>query len=484
MHPLRLLPALLCLAAIAPTVSARAQDPFRLTVPAPEGFDRSAAQRATLAHLEALIRIDTRNPPGNELHAARYFEAVFRDVPGVETTLYESAPGRGHVVARLRAARPTARPLVVLGHMDVVGADSSRWETPPLEPTVRDGYLYGRGAIDNKGMLAAMTTAFVELARRRDRLDRDVIFLGTAAEEGGPGLGIDWLMQHHAGALGDPEFALNEGGRILLSDGAVRSVQIQTVEKISYNVQAVASGPSGHGSVPIPDNALAALARAVARVHDWRAPVGLNETTRLYFAGLALTESDPRVREAMERIAGATDPAEIEPAAAVLSEDPRYNAVLRAGASLTLMQGGIRSNVIPSEGTATFNVRILPGEDPHEILRMMEAAADEPQVSFRLLTALKRATPASPVDNGLYRALEQVALEMAPGAVVKPVMSTGATDATVLRQHGIPTYGILPMPMTAEDEARMHGDDERVPVDALGWGAEYVFRVLLRVASR
>jgi acetylornithine deacetylase/succinyl-diaminopimelate desuccinylase-like protein len=456
---------------------------YEVAAPAPDGYDREAAAAETLEHLRALIAIDTRNPPGNELEAARYFDGLFRDLPGVETHVHETAPGRANFVARLRAENPTDRPVIVMGHLDVVGADPAAWSTPPFEATIRGDYLYGRGAIDDKGMLAAAATVFRLLAEGEGELRRDVVFLGTADEETGGAQGIDALLRDRPELIDDAEFALNEGGRIRVGEGRVRTVNIQTVEKVPYNVVARASGPSGHGSVPLAENALAALARAVARVHEWRPPVRLNETTRLYFERLAEVEDDPRRREAMIGISRATDPHEIDRHARVLEEDALSNALLRTGASLTVLEGGFRSNVIPSEGEANFNVRILPEEEIEEVVREMQRVGGEPSVAFTLVGEPVDAVPeASPVDTDLFRAMERAAIRMAPEAVVMPFMSTGATDAQATRGAGIPTYGILPMPLPMEDELRMHGDDERVPVPALGWATEYLYRVLVDVA--
>lgn len=455
---------------------------WSVSAPPPAGFDRAAAQRTTEAHLRRLISLDTQNPPGNELLTARYFDSVFKSMPGVETHILLAAEGRANFVARVRATNPTKRPVLVMGHMDVVGADTAKWSTPPFEATIRDGYLYGRGAIDDKGPLAATAAAIAQLASQRDRLQRDIIFLGTAGEEGGPTVGVDWVLGSHGELLKDVEFALNEGGRIRVADGRVRTVNIQTTEKVYYTVVGTARGPSGHGSVPLPDNALAALARAAARVHAWKPPVRLNETTRLYFARLAEIEEDAEMKRAMQALTRpGADSAAIAAAAEVLSRDPLHNAVLRTGASLTILDGGIRSNVIPSEGTVTFNVRILPGEDIREVVREINRIAAEPQVTFALDGEPIEAPPVSPVGTDLFRAMESAAKTMAPSAVVIPFMSTGATDGAVLRANGIATYGILPFPLEMEDELRMHGDNERVPVQALGWAAEYLYRVLWQV---
>ncbi|HEV2130020.1 MAG TPA: M20/M25/M40 family metallo-hydrolase, partial [Longimicrobiaceae bacterium] len=398
----------------------QAQSPFEVRASAPAGFNRAEAQSATLTRLENLIRRDTQNPPGNELLTAQYFDSIFRGVPGIETHVLEVAENRANFVARLRATRPTKKPVLVMGHMDVVGADTARWDSPPFEPTIRDGYLYGRGAIDDKGMLAAAATALLQLARQRDRLQRDVIFLATAAEEGGPSLGIDWVVENHRDLIGDAEFALNEGGRMRVQDGRLRTVNIQTTEKVPYNVVATARGPSGHASVPLPENSLAALSRAVARVHEWRAAVRLNETTRLYFTRLAEIEQDPEMKRAMQQLSTASDTAAIREAAAVLSREPLHNAVLRTGASMTLLNGGIRSNVIPSEGTATFNVRILPGEDIREIVREMNRVGGEESVVFEYRGDPREDPLPSPVTTDLFRSMEEAARAMAPTTVVLP----------------------------------------------------------------
>jgi acetylornithine deacetylase/succinyl-diaminopimelate desuccinylase-like protein len=338
--------------------SLSAQSPYEVKSPPPAGFNRGDAQNDTETLLTRLIRIDTQNPPGNERAAAEYLASVLSPVPGVETHVLDLGDGRAQLIARLHASSPSKRAVLVLAHMDVVGADASKWSTPPFEPTVRDGYLYGRGAIDDKGMLAATVAALLQLSPARETLDRDIILAATADEENGP-TGVKRLLNHHFGLVKDAEFALNEGGRIRIQDGRIYSVNIQTTEKIPYNITATARGTSGHGSVPLPDNALAALSRAVGRVAAWRAPVRLNLTTRLYFAGLAEIEKDPEVQQAMESISSSTDPQIIDQAVEVLSREPLYDAALRTGQSLTLLEGGFRSNVIPSEGTANFNVRIL-----------------------------------------------------------------------------------------------------------------------------
>lgn len=459
-----------------------AAGPYELSAPPPAGYDRIASQQRTREHLEKLIAIDTQNPPGNETRVARYLESALAGVTGLETQVLDAGGGRANFIARLRAVKATRKPVLVMAHMDVVGADATKWITPPFEPTVRDGYLYGRGAIDDKGMLAASVVALQQLAARRSELDRDIILLGTAAEEGGD-VGIDRVATEHFDLIGDAEFALNEGGRIRIRDGRIATVNIQVTEKLSYTVVATATGPGGHGSVPLPGNAIATLARALVRLQEWRAPVTLNEITRMYFTKLAAIEKDPDMKLAMAKLVAATDPADVARHADVLSREPLHNAVLRTGVSLTIVNAGIRGNVIPSDATATLNVRVLPGADITAVVAELQRVAAEPQVRLELKGTPQPAPPVSPVTTALFGAMESAAREMSPAAVVIPFMSTGGTDGAVLRGKGIPTYGILPMPLPMEDELRMHGDNERVPLEALGWATEYMYRVLATVAG-
>ncbi len=466
--------------AVLAAAGVHAQGPYDVAASPPDGFDRARAQRDALVHLRALIALDTQNPPGNEILTATYLDSQLSGAPGIESTILDPGNGRANLIVRLRATKSTARPVIVMGHMDVVGADPSRWSTPPFEPTEIDGYLHGRGAIDDKGMLAAAAAAIRQLTDRRDRLRRDVILVATAAEEGGTE-GIERVIASHRDLLGDAEFAINEGGRVRLRGGTIASINVQVTEKVSYTVVATARADGGHASVPLPGNAIAALARALARVHAWEPAVRLNATTREYFRRLAGIEPNVALRDAMIALSNAGDQAGAEAAAAVLSRDPLHNAVLRTGVSLTMIEGGIRSNVIPSEARATLNVRVLPDGDILADVAELNRVGAEPSVTFALRGQPQTPPPSSPVTTALFEAMEAAGLAMAPGAAIVPFMSTGATDGAALRAIGIPTYGILPLPLEMEDELRMHGDNERVPIPALGWAAEYLYRVLAGV---
>lgn len=447
-------------------------------------FDRASAQRETLGLLKELVALDTQNPPGNEILVARHLDRFLKGVPGIETRILDPGDSRANFIARLRATKATKRAVLVMGHMDTVGADTAKWTSPPFQPTERDGYLYGRGTIDDKGALAATAVAMRQLASQRDTLDRDVVLLGTAAEESGGDQGISTVLGKHFDLIKDVEFALNEGGRVRTRKGKIFSINIQVTEKISYAVTATARGTSGHGSVPLPDNPIAALSRALSRVHNAQPPARVSDITRAYFGGLAKVEQDPSMRQAMQTLGTARTRAEIDKAAAVLSRVPVHNAVLRDAVSLTMVNGGIRANIIPSDATATLNARVLPDGDIRAFVAELNRIGAEKQVTFEIQREPQKAPPVSSTTTPLYQAMQTVGASMAPEAAVVPMLSPGATDGAALRAAGIPTYGILPLPLEQEDELRMHGDNERVPIASLGWATEYLYRVLATVAMR
>lgn len=444
--------------------------------------DWEGALWEAIAHLQTLIRLDTVNPPGNEIGVARYLDDVLRGA-GIETTLLEPAPGRAALIARLRGSG-RARPFLLMAHMDVVGVERDKWTTNPFGGEVLDGYVYGRGAIDDKGMLAVLLQVLLLLRRHvvdaGGALDRDVVLLATSDEEGGGSYGIDWLVAHHA-ALIDAEFALNEGGRLRSTDGRLAYAAVQCAEKTSHVVRVVAHGPSGHASVPRPDNALNVLARAVDRIARHREPVVLTPVTRQFFAGLAPLAPDETQRAAMRDVSS-DDPARIAAGAAVLATHPALDAVLRNGISPTMLSGGIRTNVIPAEGAAALNVRTLPGASIEELLGRLREEVGDDRVTIDLVSRGAEA-PASPTDGAPLLAIREAVSALAPGVPTLPYLSTGATDSAALRRLGVQAYGLLPFPLDPGDEARMHGHDERVPIASIDFGLNLVYDVVRRVAA-
>jgi acetylornithine deacetylase/succinyl-diaminopimelate desuccinylase-like protein len=433
--------------------------------------DQQILAEAT-AQLQALIRINTSNPPGNELAAAHFLDSIFR-ADGIESRVFESAPGRGAVVARIRGSG-TRTPVILMGHLDVVGVQREQWSADPFAAEIRDGVLVGRGAIDDKGMLIANLQAMRALQRRVRRgepLSRDVIFVGNADEEAGGALGMRWLLEHHPDAI-RAEYALNEGGRTRVMSNGRRYVALQAAEKVTHVVSLVARGPDGHAAIPLEGNAIARIGRALAAVGAHREPTVLTPTTTRFFTALSAVWPDAGEAAAMADVASG-NATRVARGAAVLRALPTLDAVLRTGISPTIVQGGIRSNVIPSEATATLNIRTLPGESLDATLERLGAVVNDTLVRFEVVSR-GQDSPAMSADNEFFRAVEAAARRVDPEITVVPYLSTGATDSADLRRAGIKAYGLLPFPLEMPDEERMHGNDERLPIAAFGFGIRFV----------
>ncbi len=444
--------------------------------------DWPAVEAETLAHLQALIRLNTVNPPGNELAAAQYLADCFRR-EGISAQLFEPTPGRGAIVARLRG-NGSARPVIIMGHLDVVGVEAEHWTVDPFSGAVRDGYLIGRGAIDDKGMVAANLMTMLLLQRHvvsaGGTLSRDVIFVANADEEAGGEWGMGWLLAQHPELL-EAEVALNEGGRTRIVAGKPLYVAVQNTEKVPHVVTVTARGPGGHAAIPLEGNAITRLGRALAVIGAHREPLTLTPTTQQFFGALAAVWPEPEVAGAMAELASG-DVARAVRGDAVLSRTPVFNAVLRAGVSPVLLGGGIRSNVIPTDAIATLNIRTLPEQSVVDVVARLEAAVGDPLVTFSI-TEHGEDAPVSDFRSPMFEALREAAALLDPDMVVVPYLSTGATDSARLRQLGMQAFGVLPFPMTQDDEDRMHGNDERVPLASLAFGTRLIYEAIVRVAG-
>jgi acetylornithine deacetylase/succinyl-diaminopimelate desuccinylase-like protein len=426
--------------------------------------------------LEDLIAFDTSNPPGQELSAVRHIEALL-EREGIPGRAFESAPGRGNFVARLPGSG-AQRPLLLLGHLDVVGVERGAWASDPFRMEERDGFLYGRGVIDDKGMVAAEIMTLKLLKRLGVPLERDVILLAECDEESGGQHGMAWMLEHHRDAI-DAEYAINEGGRTELEGNRVAWIGVQNSEKRGVNYTLTATGVAGHASMPRRDNCVVRLARAIERVAEPPFPVALTPTTRAFFRAIA--SGEPReIRTAMERL---DDPARAETAGRELSGDLMLDAMLRNTVSPTIVKGGFRANVIPASAEATLNCRLLPGTDPEAFRRELESRIADAAVRVSLTPPQRPESPSVPFEGPMVDAVRAVAAQLMPGAPVAPLLSTGATDSAQLRGAGIQAYGLLPFPLTSEDAARMHGNDERMPVESLEMGLRFLYGVTAAVAG-
>jgi acetylornithine deacetylase/succinyl-diaminopimelate desuccinylase-like protein len=430
--------------------------------------------------LTDLIKINTTNPPGNELAAAKYIAAILQR-EGIQNEVLELQPGRGVVIGRLQAGPlpDPATALMLLAHMDVVGVDAAKWTVDPFAGTVRDGYVYGRGAIDDKGMLATNLATVVGLKRAGARLSRDVIFVGSDDEEGGGPANIKVLIEKYWDKIACG-FAINEGGRTVLKDGKTQYVAIQASEKISYNVGMIATGVSGHASMPRPDNPVVHLAAAVAKVGTYQAPAQPTTITRRYFEQLAAIEDE----DTGKWIRALEQPERAELAAKRISEmSPLWNSMLRDSIAPTILKAGFRGNIIPSDATANLNIRLLPGHSMSDLIAQLTKLVNDPQVRFQVGEDNGENAPPSDIEGTLFKTIERVTPKDFPGAAVLPFLSTVGTDSAQLRLHKVQAYGIIPFPLTDADDARMHADDERIPIESFRKGVAFLYHVVSEFAG-
>jgi acetylornithine deacetylase/succinyl-diaminopimelate desuccinylase-like protein len=442
--------------------------------------DWESVSEETISRLQTIIRFDTTNPPGNELPLALYLEAALRE-EGIETTLFKPVENRAVLVGRIRG-NGKKRPVILLAHMDVVGVERDGWSVDPFAGEIRDGYLYGRGAIDDKGMLAANLMTMLLLRRtlpESEPLARDVIFLATCDEEAGGEWGMGWLVKHHSEVL-DAEFALNEGGRTRIIEGGRRYLAVQSAEKVSHVVAVTAHGSAGHAAIPLRDNPIFRLARALESLSRYAEPVMLTEITRKFFGQLAGIWPNDAERTAMiDLVSGEAKRAEA--GANVLSRIPVFNAVLRNGISPTVVEGGKQFNVIPASASAVLNVRTLPAHSIDKVVNRLRAIVLEPGVTIEIAHRGDEA-PASDPSSEMFAAIADAAHDLDPKVTVVPYLSTGVTDSARLRRLGVKAYGVLPFPMVQSDEERMHGNDERVPLESLHFGTRLIYGAISRIA--
>lgn len=428
-------------------------------------IDWAAVDAETLRHFQTLVRFDTSDPPGNEKPAADYLVRVLQD-EGIPVQVFAREAHRPNVVARLKGSG-AKRPILMMGHTDVVNVDPSKWKHAPFGAE-RDGpHVYGRGTIDDRDNITAALMTMLLLKRANVPLDRDVIFLAEAGEEGATAIGIEFMVAEHWDAI-DAEYCLAEGATIARVGGEVRYAPIQTGEKIPNGIDLVAHGPSGHGSIPLKGNAVARLARAVAAVTEWQPPVQLNATTRAYFERLAAIASPESARQYRAVLSG--DARAIAAADEWLREhEPQHASMLRTSLSPNVVQGGLRNNTIPSEARVALDVRMLPSQNPEAFRAELERVIGDPMVDVKFngwppsASGKPRPGGLSAIDNEAFAALEATVTRVY-GTTTVPNMSTYATDMAYLRAKGVQCYGVGPA-VDEEDPGLgffFHSDQERI----------------------
>jgi acetylornithine deacetylase/succinyl-diaminopimelate desuccinylase-like protein len=441
--------------------------------------DWTQLQAETLEHYTSLIRIDTSNPPGNESRAVEYIKLVL-DREGIPNQVFAADANRANLVARIRG-NGSKRPLLIMGHTDVVGVQREKWPVDPFSALRKDGFIWGRGSSDDKSHVAADIAVMLLLKRNHVALDRDVIFVAEAGEEGTTSVGIDFLVNQHWPDI-EAEYALAEGGHVNARDGKVRYVEITTTEKTPRTTKLIAHGTAGHGSRPRVDNAVLHLSSAVAKFAAWQPPMRLNDTTRTYFERLA-TISAPDDAWRFNHIADPSATAKIQ--AYLAEHDPGNYSVLRTSIVPTIINGGFRSNVIPSQAEATLDIRTLPDEDMDKLYQEMRRVIADPSVDVVPAGRDHRQpSPPSRLDTEMFQALERTQKRMYPGAITLPAMLTGATDMAQLRVKGVQAYGFGPV--VEEREVALHGphsDQERLAESSLYQMTQFLWYTVLDVAA-
>src|SRR5215472_5455778 len=450
---------------------------WALPVAAQSNIDWTSQKTEILKHYRDLVQIDTR--AGNETKAVEYLKGVL-EADGIPTRTFALDPARANLVARLKG-NGSKRPILILAHTDVVGVQPEKWPVDPFSATIKDGYVWGRGSLDDKPVLVANLMVMLLLKRNHVALDRDVIFLAESGEEADTtGVGINFMVSKHYDEI-DAEYSLTEGGGATIVGGKVVRVNIGTAEKVPARVRLVANGRSGHGSVPRLDNALIHLGAAVEKVGRWQTPMRLNDTTRTYFEKLA-TISSP---EDAARYNAVLNPRSAEAAQRYLQEhDPGAYSMLRTSVVPTMLKAGVGANVIPSEAEATLDIRALPDEDIAKFYAEMAKVIDDPQVKIVPLPATRPPSPATRLDTEMYRALERVSKRMYSGVTVIPNMSTGASDKAQLRAKGQQSYGIGPA-ATRQDATNFgaHSDVERLAESSIYPFVEFVWNAVTEIAA-
>lgn len=443
---------------------------------AAEPVSWSPVEEEAVALLGRYIQINTTNPPGNEIKAAEFFKEIF-DREGIETKIIESAPWRASIYARLRGAG-AKKAVVLLNHMDVVPADVKLWKEPPFSGLIKDGYIWGRGALDMKGPAIVELMSLILMKRRNVALKGDIIFLGTADEEAGGALGAGFLLEKHAELFEDVGLVLNEGGGIRLGDdGRARYYSVGVAEKTPLWLRLTASGAPGHGSTPGTELAVNKLVLALNRLIQYQSPVRVLPEVQKFYADAAVLESGARQNQLTDLREALKDPF----FAAEFLKEPRNNASVRNTISITGIKGSDKVNVIPAQASAEIDIRLLPGEDAKAFIDDMRKVIADESIKIEVLLSFPPAT--SPPHIEAIKAITELARRHDGNVPVVAPLGRGFTDCHFFREKGIPCYGFIPMRSTDRGESLVHGIDERVSVENFKLGIRAMFEMVQKLAA-
>jgi acetylornithine deacetylase/succinyl-diaminopimelate desuccinylase-like protein len=442
---------------------------------AQQAVDMAKLRDEAVTRIEQYIRINTTNPPGNEDQTMKFFAKIFTE-EGIPYETAESAPGRGNIWARLKGGPQPA--LLLLSHMDVVPADPKYWSVDPFAATVKDGYIWGRGALDTKTLGIVELEAFLALHRAKVPLDRDVIFMATADEEAGAAYGAGWVVEHHPEAFQGAGFVLNEGGGGDVEQGR-QQFGIEITQKVPYWFKLTSMGKPRHGSEPQVASAVNRLIRALYRLQTYEFAPRIIPAVDTYFKGLAPTAA-PQWKGAFMDMSKAIQ--DRDTLLRLQTEYPELAALTRNTCSITMLKGSAKINVIPPEAEAQLDCRLLPGQNVTEFKQELRGALNDPGIKIDQLLGF---TPAvSSTDTPLYRAIVDVTKRHYPNAAIVPAVSTGFTDSHFFRDRGIASYGYAPFLVPQADESGVHGNDERISVENVRTGTQMMYEIVGKMVSQ
>jgi acetylornithine deacetylase/succinyl-diaminopimelate desuccinylase-like protein len=435
--------------------------------PQPINWDRVTQEATDL--LSKYIQIDTTNPPGNELPAARMLKEKFL-TDGIPATTWEPLKGRGIVAARMRGIGKHNKAIILLSHMDVVPANPKEWQVPPFSGAVKSGEIWGRGAIDDKGPGVIELMAMLAIKRAGILLNRDVLFVATGDEEEGGKNGAGWFVDHEANVFADAGFLLNEGGSIRqLSDSKHKAYVVSVTEKTPLWLKLTASGPAGHPSDPPAETAVTRLVRALDKLSEYKTPIHVVGPVQDYYHAMAELDHGPK--QMLDLVAALKDPEFLK----TFLSDPSQNASVRDTITPTVLSASPKTNVISATAYAEVDCRLLPGSDAKAVINDIKKTIGDD--SIKIDTILNFPPISSPSHSQLMTAIDALA-RIHDQSTVVPSMVVGFTDSHYFRQKKIVAYGFIPVEVLPAEGKGIHGINERIGVNELADGIKRMVELL------
>jgi acetylornithine deacetylase/succinyl-diaminopimelate desuccinylase-like protein len=437
----------------------------KASAPKPINYDKLTQEAVDL--LAQYVKTNTTDPPGNELPAAKLLREKFLS-DGVPATIWQPQEGRGIIAARLHGTGHHNKAIVLLSHMDVAPANPKEWQVPPFSGEVKDGELWGRGSLDDKGPGVIELMAMLAIKRAGILLNRDVLFIATGDEEEGGRSGAGWLVDHESDVFTDAGYLLNEGGEIVRRPNGREFFAVSVTEKPPLWLKLTASGPPGHASVPPTETSVTRLVHALDHLGAYHPQIRISDTVRDYFKALAKVDDGPS--EFFDLASALQDGDYARQFLAV----PRQNALVRDTLAITVLSASQKTNIIPATASAEIDCRLLPGEDPQRVLESIRKAIGD---DIKIDVMLNFPAISSPHKSLLMDAIAHLA-RTENGVPVVPTMIAGFTDSHYFRQKGLIAYGFIPIEVSPAAERGVHGIDERISVKQLGAGIKRMVDLL------